>query len=90
MTADVDDKIPILNSMYRLQWEQAQDSHVLLYPEGMVKLSASAAEILGRVDGKATIGTIVSDLKDAFDGADLRDDVVKFLHQASENGWIDL
>ena len=26
-----------------LQWEPAQDAHVLLYPEGMVKLNGTAA-----------------------------------------------
>ena len=31
---------------FRLQWEEAQGCHVLLYPEGMVKLNRSAGEIL--------------------------------------------
>ena len=30
----------------RLQWEPAQEAHVLLYPEGMVKLNGSAGAIL--------------------------------------------
>ncbi len=25
---------PALNKLFRLQWEPAQDAHVLLYPEG--------------------------------------------------------
>ena len=33
---------------FRLQWEQAQEAHVLLFPEGMVRLSESAGAILGR------------------------------------------
>ena len=37
--------------LFRLQWEPAQDAHVLLYPEGMVKLNQSAGEILLRCDG---------------------------------------
>ena len=32
--------------MFRLQFEPVQDCWVLLYPEGMIKLNASAAEIL--------------------------------------------
>ena len=31
------DQTPTLVPMFRFQWEQAQDSYVLLYPEGMVK-----------------------------------------------------
>ncbi|MEX8493025.1 pyrroloquinoline quinone biosynthesis peptide chaperone PqqD, partial [Sphaerotilus sp.] len=40
---------------FRLQWEEAQGCHVLLYPEGMVKLNRSAGEILTRCTGAATI-----------------------------------
>jgi coenzyme PQQ biosynthesis protein PqqD len=28
-----------LKPIFRLQWEPAQNAHVLLYPEGMVKLN---------------------------------------------------
>jgi pyrroloquinoline quinone biosynthesis protein D len=35
-----------LKPIFRLQWEPAQNAHVLLYPEGMVKLNQSAGEIL--------------------------------------------
>ena len=39
--------IPRIHRHFRLQWEEAQGCHVLLYPEGMVKLNDSAALILG-------------------------------------------
>ena len=32
------DAKPALGRGFRLQWEPAQKAHVLLYPEGMVKL----------------------------------------------------
>jgi coenzyme PQQ biosynthesis enzyme PqqE len=37
---------PSLDRRFRLQWEAAQKAHVLLYPEGMIKLNGSAGEIL--------------------------------------------
>ena len=37
---------PALRSMYRLQWEEAQQRWVLLYPEGMVRLNGPAGEDL--------------------------------------------
>jgi len=37
---------------HRFQWEEAQQSHVILFPEGMVKLNGSAGEVLSLVDGK--------------------------------------
>ena len=39
----------------RLQWEPAQEAHVLLYPEGMVKLNGSAGQIMSRCDGVRTV-----------------------------------
>lgn len=82
------DDVPVISSGFRLQWEPAQQAHVLLYPEGMVKLSQSAAEIMKRVDGAATVATIVADLEQSFPGADLRADVIAFLGVARERGWI--
>ena len=83
-----DASIPQLARQYRFQWEPAQQSHVLLFPEGMIKLSGSAGEILKRVDGKASVGAIVADLEQAFPGTDLRADVEQFLKEAHAKGWI--
>ncbi len=37
--------------LHRLQWEEAQQKDVILYPEGMVELNQSSAEILKLCDG---------------------------------------
>lgn len=87
--ADLDmTTIITLQRHYRFQWEPAQESYVLLYPEGVVKLSGSAGEILKRVDGKTSADDIVRQLEQAFPGADLRHDVTQFLEVAYGNGWI--
>ncbi len=90
MNADDDARVPRMKNMYRFQWEPAQSAHVLLYPEGMVKLSTSAGEILKRVDGERSVALIIADLKLAFGGAPLDDDVRNFLAQAQSNGWLTL
>ncbi|HUU73439.1 MAG TPA: pyrroloquinoline quinone biosynthesis peptide chaperone PqqD [Burkholderiales bacterium] len=77
-----------LVKQFRLQWEPAQDSFVLLYPEGMVQLPGSAGEIMKRVDGSKTVPQIIADLETAFPGADLRQDVTDFLEAAYAKGWI--
>jgi pyrroloquinoline quinone biosynthesis protein D len=82
--------VPALKPMFRFQWEPAHDCHVLLYPEGMVRLSHSAGEILKRVDGERSVDTLIGELRDAFGGAELDADVLAFLEQARENGWITL
>jgi len=83
-----EDTVLELERRYRLQWEPAQEAYVLLYPEGMVKLGSSAAEILKRVDGAASLSAIVAGLEQAFPGADLRRDVTEFLEHAHAKGWI--
>ena len=75
---------------FRLQWEEAQEAHVLLFPEGMIKLSESAGQILSRCDDASTLDDIVAALEQAFPGADLKDDVVEFLQVALDKGWIAL
>lgn len=80
---------PRIRKGFRLQWERAQNAHVLLYPEGMVKLNASAGEILSRCSGELTAAQIVSDLERAFSREGLAGDVQHFLAFALERGWIE-
>ena len=79
---------PRVGSHFRLQWEEAQQAHVLLYPEGMVKLNPSAAEILKRCDGTRTVSAIVAELEQAFQTTGLREDVEAFLAIAAKQGWV--
>ena len=73
---------------FRVQWEEVQNCYVVLYPEGMVKLSGSAGEIIKRIDGETSIDAIISDLQTTFSENDLENDVIKFLEVAYGNGWI--
>ena len=81
---------PVIGRGFRLQWEQAQNAHVLLYPEGMVKLNGSAGEILKRCDGQRTMRDIVVDLESAFNAADLTHDVNAFVSFALERRWLEI
>jgi len=75
---------------FRLQWEEAQNAHVLLYPEGMIKLNGSAGEILKRCDGAATVADITADLERAFATANLSGDVIRFVTMAVEKKWLQI
>jgi pyrroloquinoline quinone biosynthesis protein D len=79
---------PALERRFRLQWEAAQDAHVLLYPEGMIKLNASAGEILKRCDGRASIAEITADLECTFATTGLGADVMAFLALAADKRWV--
>ena len=81
---------PAIAHGMRLQWEPAQEAHVLLYPEGMVKLNGSAGAILERCDGVRTVAEIIADLELAFGAANLTDDVTAFVALALERRWLEL
>lgn len=74
---------------HRFQWEEAQQSYVILFPEGMVKLHGSAGEILKRVDGKTSVGEIVAELAAAFPDVDnIEADIVGMFEMAYGKAWI--
>ncbi|MEQ5841860.1 pyrroloquinoline quinone biosynthesis protein PqqD [Paraburkholderia acidicola] len=80
---------PKIRTLFRLQWEPAQNAHVLLYPEGMVKLNQSAAEILKRCDGTREVDTLIADLELAFNTTGLGVEVRAFLADAQAHGWLE-
>lgn len=83
------DAIPELEAMFRFQWEEAQQAHVLLYPEGMVKLNGPAGEILSVVDAKRSVGDIINLLNAKYpDASGVDDDVKAFMLDALAQHWI--
>ncbi|MDI5934520.1 pyrroloquinoline quinone biosynthesis peptide chaperone PqqD [Halomonas kalidii] len=75
---------------WRLQWEQAQGRHVLLYPEGMVQLNDSAGAVLGLLDGERDLAAVLAVLRQRYPEADegLEGDVRDFVADALHQGWI--
>lgn len=80
-----------LNPQYRLQWEEAQQCHVLLYPEGLVRLSDTATAILQRCADPITATALVRQLCAAFAEAPaevIEQDVREFVLDARQQGWL--
>jgi pyrroloquinoline quinone biosynthesis protein D len=90
VSAPDDAAIPRLGAGFRLQWEPAQNAHVLLYPEGMVKLNGSAGAILAECDGKRSLAEVVTALETAFETTGLAEDVRAFVTMAVEQRWLEL
>jgi len=84
------DARPALGRGFRLQWEPAQTAHVLLYPEGMVKLNGSAGEIMKRCDGSRTVAEIIADLESSFATTGLDKDVHAFMTMAMAKRWLEM
>ncbi|TBW52544.1 pyrroloquinoline quinone biosynthesis peptide chaperone PqqD [Marinobacter halodurans] len=82
-------QVPRLRPGFRFQWEPAQQAHVLLYPEGMVKLNTSAGAILEAIDGQRSVAEIIAALEARFpDAGPLANDICDFLEDARERHWI--
>ncbi len=88
MSAATVESRPRVGPGFRLQWEPAQNCHVLLYPEGMVKLNGSAGEIMKRCDGQRSVAEIVAELETAFNAQGLQDDVLAFVDMAAKQRWL--
>jgi pyrroloquinoline quinone biosynthesis protein D len=75
---------------FRLQWEEAQQNYVLLFPEGMVKLNGGAGEVIKRLDGKKNVAEVVAELQAAFPGVpELEADILSMLDLALGKDWIE-
>ncbi len=72
---------------HRLQWEEVQGRYVILYPEGLVELNRSAAEILKLCDGRS-LEEIVAELERKFETTGLREEIEEFLQAAVQHGWV--
>jgi pyrroloquinoline quinone biosynthesis protein D len=88
MTTISTDTVPRIGPGFRLQWEPVQNCHVLLYPEGMVKLNQSGGEIIKRCDGQRSVARITADLEQAFAATGLQPDVLAFVEVAGKQGWL--
>jgi pyrroloquinoline quinone biosynthesis protein D len=72
-----------------MQWEEAQQRYVLLFPEGMVQLNGAAGEILRRCDGKRSAEEIITELRATFQSDAIDADVDAFLRSATSDGWVE-
>lgn len=83
--------VPTWRHGYRLQFEPAQDTYVLLYPEGMIKLNDSASSISQQIDGRASIKDIIEKVQDMFgDMPEIKQDIIEYMLVAQREHWIDL
>ncbi len=83
--------VPVLRRGFRLQYEPVQGCHVLLYPEGMIRLNDSAGEILSLVDGQRSLASIVAELQSRFpEVPGLDEDILAFIEVAHGRFWIEL
>ena len=79
---------PRLATGARLRYDEVREEHLLLIPEGVVRLNATAAEVLGLCDGERSLDDIVGAVSARYDGADVRDDVLELVDALAGKGLV--
>ena len=79
---------PRLVTGARLRYDEVREEHVLLIPEGAVRLNPSAAEVLELCDGERSLDDIVGALSARYEGADVRDDILELVAAMTQRGLV--
>jgi len=69
-----------------------EETRMLLFPEGAIKLQGTGLKILDRCDGQRTFAEIISDLQNEFGKTDpekIRADISAFLEQLQKTRIVD-
>jgi pyrroloquinoline quinone biosynthesis protein D len=79
---------PRLVTGARLRYDEVREEHVLLVPEGVVRLHPTAAEVLELCDGERSLEEIVDTLSGRYEGPDLRGDVQGLVDGMTQRGLV--
>jgi len=79
---------PRLVTGARLRYDDVREEHLLLVPEGAVRLNPTAAEVLELCDGERSVDEIVELLNGRYDGADVGEDVRELVDGMAERGLL--
>jgi pyrroloquinoline quinone biosynthesis protein D len=79
---------PRLATGARLRYDDVREEHLLLIPEGAVRLNPTAAQVLELCDGERSVDDIVDALSARYDGADLHADVVELVDAMAQKGLV--
>jgi len=79
---------PRLVTGARLRYDEVREEHVLLVPEGVVRLNRTAAEVLELCDGERSLDDIVGALSTRYEGPDLRMDVEALVDGMTQRGLV--
>jgi pyrroloquinoline quinone biosynthesis protein D len=79
---------PRLMTGARLRYDEVRDEHLLLVPEGAVRLNPTAAAVLELCDGERSLDDIVGLLSERYNGADVSEDVRGLIEAMTERGLV--
>ncbi len=79
---------PSLVTGARLRYDEVREEHLLLVPEGAVRLNPSAAEVLELCDGEHSLEEIVGVLTARYNGSDVAADVRGLVDAMAQRGLL--
>ncbi len=80
-------KQPRLAPFARYRWDKIREQHQIVYPEGVLVLNRTGAEIVKRMDGR-TLDDLVAELETVFNSTAVRGDVAVFLEKLFNHGLL--
>ena len=80
--------VPRLHPKARLQHDDVRGRDVLLYPEGLVALNPTGAEILALCDGVRSVAEVVAALEQRYGSTAVEHDVTAFLDGLAAKGLV--
>ncbi len=79
---------PRLVTGARLRYDEVREEHLLLVPEGAVRLNPTAAEVLGLCDGGRSLEDIIVVMTERYHGSDVSDDVRELVDAMTQRGLL--
>lgn len=79
---------PRLVTGARLRYDEVREEHLLLIPEGAVRLNPTAAEVLELCDGERSVDEIVGALSARYEGAEVGGDVHELVDALAQRGLV--
>jgi pyrroloquinoline quinone biosynthesis protein D len=79
---------PRLVTGARLRYDEVREEHLLLVPEGAVRLNPTAAQVLELCDGERSLDDIADTLSERYGGTDVRDDVRELVDAMTQRGLV--
>jgi len=79
---------PRLATGARLRYDEVREEHVLLIPEGAVRLNPTAVAVLELCDGERSLEEIAGTLSERYGGADVSGDVEELVAALSQRGLV--
>lgn len=80
--------VPRLHPKARLQWDEVRQRDVLLYPEGLVALNVTGAEILKLCDGTRSVSDVAATLRERYGAPEVEGDVTQLLDALAARGLV--